>query len=133
MLKASISSEPSRSATGRPGLCSLARPKPGSAPRRVSLHRLDADQEELAHQLERLAEGRAGLLEELARRLQLHLPRVEVDCGGLVDLLVGDVEAREIEVARLGHPAEGRLLAAHPQAGAVDDPLEDAHVLAEAG
>src|ERR1700690_1063099 len=73
--------------------------------------------------------ARTDRLEEPPNRFQLGLPLVEVEMRRLVDLLVGDVEPRKVEVPGLRHPAERRLLApdAHPRA--VHDPLEDAHVL----
>jgi hypothetical protein len=57
---------------------------------------------------------------------------VVVDASREVDVVLGDAQALEVEVADARHPADHGLHPADPAAGAVDDPLEDAHVLAEA-
>src|SRR4051794_17503423 len=82
--------------------------------------------------LQRARHRRANLLEEVAIALHLGLPLVEIDVRRFVDLVVRDVEPGEIEIACLRDPAEERLLAADAKACAIDDPLQDAHVLAEA-
>ncbi len=84
-------------------------------------------------QVEHLGQARTQRLEELADRVELGLPLVEVDVRRLVVLLTcGMSSPGRVEVARLGHPAEGRLLPADPEARAVHDPLEHAHVVAVA-
>src|SRR5262245_37124026 len=60
-----------------------------------------ARQEVLAHQLERLRQPVAELAEELGLALELGPPLRLDDAGGLVDLLRGDVEAAQIDVAGL--------------------------------
>src|SRR5580658_6241980 len=71
------------------------------------------------------------MVEELTLGLELDPPFIEIDARRGVDLLGRDVEAREIQVSRLRNPTEDRLLPSHTHAGAVDDPLENTHVLAE--
>src|SRR5580693_2733413 len=96
----------------------------------ATVHALDARDEQLALKHERTRHVRTDEIEELALRLELDAPLVEIDAGRLVDASVFDVEARQIEIPRLRHPPEGRLLAADAKARAVDEPLQDAHVLA---
>ena len=49
-----------------------------------------------------------------------------------VELLARRIQSGPVDVFVVRRPADGRLLALGAAAHAVDDPLEDAHVLAEA-
>src|ERR1700744_2982513 len=97
-------------------------PPPRPQQRRAStvpaLDRFDAGEEELLVELQRARHGGGDLVEELNGPLDLGLPLVEIDVRRLVDLLVRDVEAGQIEIARLRHPTEDRLLAADAEARA---------------
>jgi hypothetical protein len=51
----------------------------------------------------------------------------------LLELFAREVEAFPVNVLVVRSPADGGLLAQGAAVGAIDDPLEDAHVFAEAG
>ena len=67
----------------------------------------------------------------------LSLPGCAIDLLELVEggaeLGFGEVESGPLDVVEVGGPADRRLPGAHPAMDAVDDPLEDAHVLCVAG
>ena len=59
-------------------------------------------------------------------------PRGAVHFLHLLEILAREVESRPFHVVEVGRPADGRLLAAYATVHAIHDPLEHAHVLAEA-
>src|SRR5271165_6970663 len=91
----------------------------------------DAFERDLAIKLQNPRQGRPEGFEKLADRFQLHFPLAEIDVRRLVHAVVRDVQTRQVQIARLGHPAERSLLPSDPEARTIDNPLEDAHVLAE--
>ena len=75
--------------------------------------------------------------EELFVVHDLALPGVVIDVLELVEefaqLVAGNVQALPVDVFEEGDPADGGLLAVGVAVDAIDDPLEDAHVLAVTG
>src|SRR4051812_23049161 len=62
-----------------------------------------------------------------------HLEFLEVDVLERVEVLCGDIQAFEVDVGGARHPAEDGFLGVSGAARTFYDPLEHAHVLAEAG
>jgi hypothetical protein len=59
---------------------------------------------------------------------------VRIDRGELVELRFGNLfAAAPVQILEARHPAQCRLAGVRLAAAAADDPLQDAHVLAEAG
>ncbi len=59
------------------------------------------------------------------------LPGGFVEMLQLVELLLREVEAVPMDVLVARHPADGRFAAQRAAVGAIDDPLQHAHVLAD--
>src|SRR6185312_6258754 len=60
-------------------------------------------------------------------------PLAAIDGLQFVKGFAREVESLPVDIVVVGRPADGSLLAQSAAMDAVDDPLEDAHVLAEAG
>src|ERR1700731_298545 len=71
-------------------------------------------------------------IKEIAMRLQLFLPFSVVDPKKLGHALMIDVETVEIDVVYSGQPTNRRFGSAAAAFTSVDDPLQDAHVIAKA-
>src|SRR5690349_7840216 len=89
--------------------------------------------QQLALQLESARQGATELLVELALRIDLRRPLRGIDRGRGAHALLRDVEPGELEVALARYPAERRLDGADRAVGAIEHPLQHAHVLAVAG
>src|SRR5204863_9448893 len=75
----------------------------------------------------------AELVEELADERDLLAPLLEVDLQRRTELLRRDLHAVEVERVLAREQADRRLDAAALAVAALEDPLQDARVVAEAG
>src|SRR5580765_8034921 len=82
---------------------------------------------------DRAREPRSKLPVELAEILKRFEPLVSVDVEGGLHAVRRDVQSVELEGARGRHVADWRLARVRHAVDPVDDPLEDAHVVAIAG
>src|SRR5690606_38334013 len=89
----------------------------------------DALHQLLAELHERARHGPRELFEELTLQLELPPPLLRVDGHRLLELLGGDARRLGVDGTVLGDVADRRLLRARLAVGAVEDPLEDVHVL----
>src|SRR5206468_10343078 len=75
-------------------------------------------------------EPRSELPVELAEVLKRFDPFVAIDVEGGLHTVAREVQSVELEGARGRHVADGRLASVRHTMDPVDDPLEDAHVVA---
>src|SRR6476619_6003966 len=112
-------------AGGGSGLLGLERPVRGGAPQ----GREDQlpEQDELLRQLVVEADEQPVVARDLV------VPRLAIDAHHLVELPRREIDPAPVEVLVAGHPAERALDRLRRAAGALDDPLQHAHVLAVPG
>src|SRR5574343_2113068 len=92
----------------------------------------DAHFEQFALQHEFARHLFAHLVEPLLVASQFGLPGICIDAGQRFEIILVDFQAIPVQVFELRHPAEDGFLGGDGALAALNDPLQDAHVVAEA-